>query len=475
MRALAVFTATCLILLSDLVLQKHVFAEQWSRFRGPAGTGIVANEHFPAEWDIEKHLRWKAASGKGASSPIVVGERLFLTAFEGQNRFIKCYDVNDGTVLWTKSVRAGRQEVTTPPGGPVNPTPVADESHIYVFFPDAGLFCFKHDGEQRWHNELGPFHSFHGIAASLVLAEGKVFVLADQLQDSFLAAFDCETGEDAWKVTRVDGPIGGYSTPAARVTAKGRTELVVSGPLEVVGYDAASGAQNWAIEGVTNAPISVPVVDGNMIFVCEPSFSENPFKIDALLSHDKNKDGELSFAELESHTPLLRIARRVDQSWGNGDGIVQGGELDKAFASFVGGGGLAAIELDESQQAVTARVKWTYRKTVPQIPSPLVLNDVLFFLNNGGILTSVNPATGEIIKRGRLGRGGTFYASPVAAAGKLLLIDTDGEIAVVSGEGEWKVLSTTRLDETCYATPALAGECVFIRGDQNVYCFGDAG
>jgi hypothetical protein len=349
----------------------------------------------------------------------------------------------------------------------VNPTPAADESNVYVFYPDAGLFCFAHDGTQRWHVELGPFQSFHGIAASLVLADGKVFVLADQLQDSFLAAYDCQSGNEAWKATRLNGPIGGYSTPATRVTSKGKTELVVSGPIELVGYDAASGARNWSIENVTNSPISVPVVSQNQIFVCEPSFDENPFPIDVFLSHDKNNDRELSFEELAAQLQLLRVAKRIDASWGNKDGKINKEEVETAFRGFVGGGGLVAIQLDESQpQAPGApqakpSVQWSYRKSVPHIPAPLLLNEVLFVVNDGGILLSVNRNTGEIIKRGRLEPGGRFYASPVAAAD--------------NGEAEWKVLSTSQLNETCYATPAIAGGCAYIRGESHLYCLGAAG
>jgi hypothetical protein len=244
--------------------------------------------------------------------------------------------------------------------------------------------------------------------------------------------------------------------------------------MEVVGYDAASGARNWSIDNVTNAPVSVPVVSGNMVFVCEPSFSENPFPIEALSSHDKNKDNELSFEELQSQIQLHRIAKRVDESWGNHDGKINKDEIDKAFKSFVGGGGLVAIELDESQLDVTARVKWAYRKTVPQIPSPLLIDDVLLFVNDGGVLSSVNRNTGEVIKRGRLEPGGRFYASPVAAAGKVLLIDTEGNMNVVRGEGDWKVLSTSQLNEACHATPAIADGRVYIRGENHLYCFGEA-
>jgi outer membrane protein assembly factor BamB len=445
-------------------------AHDWPRFRGPSGGGHSEGS-LPSELNLEKNLLWKAACGKGMSSPVVVGNRLFLTAFEGDDRFVKCFDAASAEILWASSIRKVRDEVATKPGGPASSTPVADESNVYAFFPDAGLICYDHAGTQQWRAPLGPFHSFHGVSASLVLADTRVLLLADQLQDSTLTAFDCRTGAEAWKVVRQDGPIGGYSTPATRTTAQGKLELVVTGPQEVVGYDAATGRRNWTVTGVTNAPISVPVVSGNRIFLCEPSFSQNPFTIATLLGFDKNKDGELSFEEVENNVQVSRIAKLIDASFGNGDRKITGEEMDKAFQSFVDGGGLASLEIDETSAAPAARVAWTYRKSVPQIPSLLLTKDALFFINDGGILTSMNPENGEILKRARLGHGAKYYASPVAASGRMLLLDTEGKAAIVTTEAEWKTLSTTDLADRCYATPSLANNRVYIRGEDNLYCF----
>ena len=468
----AAFAIAGLILGTGLSMPSNSRANDWTRFRGPAGGGIAVDT-LPEELSLEKNLRWKTECGKGASSPVVVGSRVFLTSFDGDERQVRCFDAATGAMAWTKSVHKERTEVATAPGGPASPTAVADESSVYAFFPDLGLWCLSHTGEERWRDPLGPFHSFHGVAASLVLAEGRVILLIDQLQDSFLAAFDCKTGAQTWKVERQDGPIGGYSTPATRTTAQGKLELVVSGPMEVVGYDAATGRRNWSLAGVTNAPISVPVVSANRIFLCEPSFSQNPFKIASLLAHDKNKDGELSFEELESQVPLYRIAKRIDASWGNGDGKITSDEIDKAFESFVGGGGLVAIELDETNSPAVARVKWTYRKSVPQIPALLFVDGVLFFVSDGGILTSVNPDTGEILKRARLGEGAKYYASPIAAGGRMLLLDTEGKLAIATVEADWKVLGSSNINDRCYATPAIANGSIFIRGDHTLYCLGN--
>jgi outer membrane protein assembly factor BamB len=449
-----------------------VSGSDWPRFRGPSGGGVQEIGGAPAELNPSSNLRWKKETPEGTSSPIVVGKRVFLTGSRGDERLVLCLDSATGETLWIRSVQKSRQEVATAPSGPATPTVVADEERVYAFFSDFGLIAFSHDGEEQWRVPLGPFHSFHGVSSSLVTAEGRVVVVVDQLQDSFIAAYDCRTGAQAWRAGRQDGPIGGYSTPATRTSADGKVELIVSGPLEVVGYDVGTGQRLWSVVGVSNAPISVPVVSGNRVFVCEPSFDENPFKMSLLLPLDKNKDGKLSLAELEPQLRLYRVGKRVDEGWGNGDGQIEANELEKAFGGFVGGGGLAAVDIDGVGAQATAQVKWTYRKTVPQVPSLVLHRGLLFGVNDGGILTAFEPEKGEVVKRGRLGQGSKYYASPVAADGRLYLIDTEGKVAVVSAEAEWKVLATSDLAEPCYATPAIAGGRCFVRSERNLFCFG---
>lgn len=457
--------------------------DNWSRFRGPNGAGIAETMGVPAEIGPQQNVLWKVECGAGFSSPIVVENRLFYTSFRGDERFVHCVDVANGKEHWSKSLPKLRNEAATPPAGPANPTPVADEASVYVFFPDAGLACFSHAGDERWKLDPGPFQSFHGVSSSLIIEGGLIVLLVDQVADSFMAAYDVRDGKQVWKIKRDDATLGGYSTPSIRVSKQTQavagkqptgtaTELVVSGPTEVAAFDPHDGKLLWSLPGYTNAPILTPIVAGNRIFVCEPSFSENPFKFEMLLPFDKNKDGKVSLDELKPQVQLYRTAKLVDERSGNGDGIVEPAELERAFAGFVGGGGLVAIELDTVDGAIRPRVLWTYRKLVPNIASILLYRDILFFINQGGILTSMDPASGEIIKRARLNHGSGYYASPVAAEGRIYLIDTDGKLAVVSAEAEWNVLHTSDFGESCHATPAIAGGRIYVRTGKTLYCFG---
>lgn len=442
-------------------------AGEWDRFRGPNGLGVTTSEKAPETLDPDKNRTWSVECPDGISSPIIRGDKIYLTGEKGDDRLVFCISAKDGTTLWTKSVTKSRQEVATKPNSGSTPTAALDEKNVYAFFPDFGLVAYTQSGAEAWKAPLGPFHSFHGLSSSPIVAGSNVIVLADQLQDSFIAAFDCETGKEVWKVTRQDGAIGGYSTPAIRKLADGSSELIVTGPFDVCGMDPLTGKIRWSMEGATNAPISAPLVIGeDQVVVCEPSFEANPFPIEALLPLDANKDGKLQLTELEKNIRLVRIGKRVDQTWGNNDGEVTADEIDKAFSRFVGGGGLVAIDLKEP-----AKIKWAYKKSTPHVASTLLLNDVLYFILDGGIFNSVNPTTGEIIKKGRIEKGNKYYASPVSAAGKIYLVDIEGNAAVIEAGPEWKVLSTTSLGEPCFATPAIVDGKIYVRTASKLSCF----
>ncbi len=442
-------------------------AGEWGRFRGPNGLGVSTSDNAPDTLDPEKNQAWSVECPTGISSPIISGDRIYLTGEKGDDRLVFCVGAKDGATIWTKSVPKARQEIATKPNSGSTPTAALDEKNLYAFFPDFGLVAYSHNGDEQWKVPLGPFHSFHGISSSPIVVGQHVIVLADQLQDSYLAAFDRDNGKEVWKVVRQDGAIGGYSTPAVRKLADGQSELVVTGPFDVCGVDPISGKIRWSVEGATNAPISAPVfVSNNEVVVCEPSFESNPFPIESLLPLDANKDGKLQLTELEKNIRLVRIGKRVDQTWGNNDGEVTADEIDKAFSRFVGGGGLVAIDLTEA-----AKIKWTYKKSTPHVASTLLVKDVLYFILDGGIFNSVNPATGEILKKGRVEKGNKYYASPVSAAGKIYLVDIEGNAAVIEAAAEWKVLSTTSLGEPCYATPAIVDGKVYVRTATHLSCF----
>ena len=464
-------TTAFLAFVSLAFLASRLHGEDWPRFRGPNGTGVSSTEGLPGELGPEKNVIWKADSGNGSSSPVVAAGRLYFTSFDEDTRTVRCLDAATGKPLWSHSVPKVRQENASRPNGPATCTPAASGTSLVVLFPDAGLFCYSAAGTVRWRVDVGPFHSMHGIASSPIIAGNKVLLQADQLRGSYLAAYDLETGDLAWKTDRLDGLTGAYSTPSVFASPGGSTHVVASGPGELSGYVAATGERAWFAAGLTNAPISVPVVAGNRIFVCEPVGQAQPISMLAPL--DANKDGKLSLEEAKTSVPMFRLLERMDSDWGNGDGVVEVSEWDEAFAGFLNKGGLLAVDLEDAGDAVETRVRWSYQKSVPYVASPLVYENVLYLAQDGGIVTTVDPHSGEILKRGRLKQGAKkFYASPVAADGKVFLLDTAGQMTLLRAGAQWEQLATAALDEPCFATPAICDARLYVRTQRTIYCFG---
>jgi outer membrane protein assembly factor BamB len=396
---------------------------------------------------------------------------IYLTSFDGDQRTLHCLDVTSGETRWQRSVTKLRDENASPPNNPATSTPASNGNRIVAFYPDAGLCCYSSSGEAMWRAEVGPFHSMHGVAHSPIIGDGLVFLLADQLRGSYLAAYDLETGDRVWKVDRLDGLTGGYSTPVLITTAGERPLLVVSGPHELIGYDPESGDVVWSVPGVTNAPVSLPLAWKDRLFICEPVGELMP--ISMLKPMDTNGDGNISLDEAKGSLAMSRLLSRIDENWGDDDGIVTPAEWDEAFGGFIGKAGLVSVQMLDVEGKLAGKVRWTYGKTVPYVSSPVLYEDILYFVQDGGIVTALDPEDGRVLKRDRLRKGGSqFYASPVAADGKLFLVDRQGQVTVLEAGADWKVLATNDLGEACFASPAIYGNSVLLRTDRSLFCFG---
>jgi outer membrane protein assembly factor BamB len=446
--------------------------EDWPRFRGKNGSGVSTSRGLPADFGSGKDVRWKVASSHGSSSPIVAGGQLYFSSFDGDQRTLHCLDAATGKVHWAQTVKRIRQENATPPNGPATPTPVTNGDFVFVLYPDVGVICYTAAGVERWRIDMQPFHSMHGIASSLMTIDNLVIVLADQLAGSYIAALKIENGQIAWKSERADGLTGGYSTPSVYHPKNGPPQLIVSGPLEVVAYDPLTGKRLWWINGVTNSPISVPVIWHDRVFVCEDVGEAVPFSL--MASFDKNKDGKISLDEVKSNVPMKRLVERIDSGWGNHSGAIGAAEWDKAFGGMVNKGGLVALDLGGSGDATQTHVRWSYRKGMPTIPSALVYDDLVYVVKDGGILSAFEAETGKLVKQARLKPGGhQVDASPVAADGLIYLVDADGWLSVVKAGRDWQQVKTIELGEPCVATPAIADGRLYVRTSKSLFCFGN--
>ncbi|MEZ5352856.1 MAG: PQQ-binding-like beta-propeller repeat protein [Bryobacteraceae bacterium] len=447
----------------------------WTRYRGDNGAGVAQLEPgaaLPLELGKETNVLWKTAVPKGHSSPIVVGGKVVLTAYQGDERITAAYDAAKGSELWRASIAKARSEPAHPLNGPATPTPASDGENVYVFFQEFGLVSYTLEGKERWRRPLGPFASIQGHATSPIVAGGLVVLLIDQPLESFVAAYDSGTGEERWKAIRPNGFLGGYSTPLLHRPKDGPAQVIVGGARELTGYQLQTGERLWWGKGITAGPAASPILDGDTIYTLEPP-AEPGNEFTSMLGADKNKDGKLQIAEeLGKNLIMVRLMTAIDKMYGNSDGTVESAEWNKAFAPSELGGGLVATRIGPRGELPAAASLWKYTKGIPYVTSALLEQGVLYFVKNGGILTAIDAATGKVIKQGRLKEAtGEFYASPVAAGGYLYFADKDGKLAVVKAGRDWEVISTGDLEEQLIATPAIAGGRLFVRTEESLYCF----
>lgn len=452
-------------------------AGDWPRFRGPNGSGTPGDDKAPADFALDRNVLFKVKTPAGHSSPILVKDRLFLTGHDGDQRVVLCLDAAKGTEIWRRSLARVRTETAHPLNGPATPTPATDGSHVYAFFPEYGLVSFDWGGKERWRTPLGPFDTIQGVATSPVYAEGVVAVLIDQPGDSYLIAFDAKSGKQRWKASRPSGFLGGYSTPSVYKPAKGPSQLVVAGAIELTGYQVATGERLWWARNITNAPAALPLVANDVVYTMEPA-GEAPEPFSRVGQYDKNKDGRIEVAAEVTGDGFgeqiwRKILTSVDRHHGNKDGVVEESEWRASFSGAPKAGGLQAVRLGSKGELPPSEMKWRVEKGMPYVTAPLLYRDVLYIVRNGGILTSYRPETGEILKQGRVKEAlGDYYASPVAAGGRLYLVNKDGKLSVLQAGAQWEFVSGVDLGEQVIATPALGDGRIYVRTAGTLYGFG---
>ncbi len=415
-------------------------SDNWPAWRGPLASGVAPTAHPPLTWDADgTNVRWKTAiPGRGHSTPIVWGNRIFLTTavpigtarpprpstapgnhdnlpVTHRQQFVAlAIDRQDGKILWQKTLReAVPHEQGHRTASLASSSPVTDGEHLYILFGSFGLYCLDLDGSLAWSADFGPMQSLHGHGegSSPVLHGDTLIVNWDHEGQSFLVALDKRTGHERWKVARKE--VTSWATPIV-VEHGGHTQVIVSGTSRIRGYDLATGKVLWECGGLSANVVASPVGGGGMVF--------------AGSSYDKRA--------------------------------------------------LLAIRLDGAKGDITGsdRIAWNRFRGTPYVPSPLLVDDGLYFVTHyQGILTRVDAASGEDRPGAvRLEGIGDIYASPVAAAGRIYVTDLDGNTAVLSSGVIPRQLALNRLPEPIAASAALAGRDLFLRGEKHLYCLAEA-
>jgi outer membrane protein assembly factor BamB len=222
----------------------------WSRFRGPNGSGISSATNVPTEFGPQKNLLWRLALPPGHSSPILHRDRIYLTAFRGDTLVTIAIDRHSGKLLWEQAAPPVKAKIVDKRNNPASPSPAVDDSGVYVFFPDYGLIAYELSGKQRWAMPLGPFTNIYGMGASPVIVAGVVVLACDQSLGSYVMAVETRTGRVRWKVDRPEAK-SGHSTPILWRGADGKDQVLIPGSFLLTAYDAATGRKLWWVGGLS--------------------------------------------------------------------------------------------------------------------------------------------------------------------------------------------------------------------------------
>lgn len=392
-------------------------AKHWPGLRGFTGQGIVADTRIPARWSDSESIIWKAPlPGRGNSSPIVWGEKLFVTAEgsaspadggegKGPERLLLCFDRGTGSLQWSLRAPPPKElETLYWKNCFASSTPVTDGERVIAFFGNSGLICSDLNGNRQWHRDLGGFPTMHGPGSSPVLYDDLVIFIQDQTQGkSLAAAFDKRTGETRWQIERANNPC--WSTPVL-LRIGDRHELVFNGSQEVVSYDPGTGTELWKVQGTSIESIPMVVSGGGLIF------------------STSGRNG-----------PTMAI-----RPGGRGD-------------------------------ITETHVQWRNERGGPHVPSPAYHDDRLYLLGDTGILTCLNAQTGDTLWQQRL--RGKFSMSPLLLNDRLLLVNEEGVSYLIQSGPRFKLLAENRLSETTVAIPAILEGRIYFRSHEHLICVGE--
>jgi outer membrane protein assembly factor BamB len=408
---------------------------QWPQWRGPLATGVAPRGNPPLHWSEERNVRWKAAlPGLGHSSPIVWGDRVFVTsavafgeavapsverdpdahhnvaAARRMKFVVLALDRRDGSIVWERVVRSERpHEGAHETGSWASASPVTDGRRLFAHFGSRGLYALDLDGKLLWQVDLGDMQIFHGHGegSSPALHGDTLVVNWDHQGDSFVVALDARDGAERWRVARDE--ITSWSTPLV-VEHQGRAQVVTSATGRVRSYDLKSGELIWECGGLSRNVVATPVAGAGLVFV------GNSYDWQALL----------------------------------------GIRLSAARGDVTG----------------TGAVVWTRDRDTPYVPSPLLYgNELCFLKHNQAFLTCVEASSGATrFGPQRLTGPGDVFASPVGAAERIYVVGRNGATAVVRHGEAFELLAVNRLQDSFSASPAIAGNELFLRGERHLYC-----
>jgi outer membrane protein assembly factor BamB len=397
-------------------------AEEWPGWRGPRGDGTSAEKNLPLKFSGDgDNLRWKTEiPGKGHSSPVVWGDRVFVTSCieAEQKRMLYCLDRKDGKILWERLVLTAKLEGKHPLNSHASSTPATDGKHVFVTFldpPNMKVYCYDFDGDKVWDKTPGTLTSRHGFCSPPVLYKDLVILNGDQDNEpdkknrGYLVALDKKTGAEKWRTDRPN-QTRSYCVPILVNSAKNSTvtQLVLSGSKCVTAYDADTGKLRWIIDGPTEQYVA------SLVFLDQTLFLTTGFPEYHVMGIDPDGEGDVTKSAVRWHA-----------------------KVDPRYAAYV--------------------------------PSPIACNGHFFVVSDIGYLNCYEAKAGKLVWSERLGKH--HSSSPVLADGRFYFPDDKGVVWVVKANDKFEVLQRNELGEECYASPAVAHGQLFMRGLHSLFCF----
>jgi outer membrane protein assembly factor BamB len=435
----------CLLITLASVAQ----GQNWPSFRGANATGVAEGKPTPTTWNVEKgeNILWKTAiPGLAHASPVIWGDKLFITtAISGNPKpflrvglfgdvdsdkdlskhswHVYCIDKRSGKILWDKVATEGVPKIKRHiKATHANSTPATDGKYVVAFFGAEGLYCYDTNGKLQWKQDLGLLDSgwFYdpdyqwGMASSPIIYKNLVIVQCDVQKDSFIAAYDLKTGKQVWKTSREEIP--SWGTPTI-YEGKNRVELITNATRAARSYDPLTGKELWRLSGNPEVTATTPVFGHDLIFIVNHYRPNQPI-----------------------------------------------------YAIKPGASGDISLKPDTTSNEFIA---WSTQRGGSYMPTPLVYGDYLYICQNQAIVRCLNAKTGEVAYQSRIGEGGSYSASPVAADGKVYLTSEDGAVFVLKAGNKYEQLAKNEMGEVLMATPAISDGMIFVRGQNHLFCIAD--
>ena len=475
---IAVFTAVFGFASSSIC-----FAEvDWPQFRGPNGSGIARASKPPVEFGPNKNVKWKVAVPPGASSPVIAADKLFLTAFDNGRLFTLCYSTASGRELWRAEARAESIEAYhKTEGSPAASSVATDGKIVIAYFGSCGLLAYDLTGKELWKHELPVAQTAadFGTGVSPILVNGMVILQRDEMKAPKLLAVDAATGNRKWETKRP--PATSYGTPIIW-NHGGETQIVCGGYGRMVGYDLKTGDEAWSVAGMPSACCTTPVIGDGMLYFSGWSpgdVEDNDFKFplfdDLLKSGDTNRDGRISRDESEQ----TFLKGFFDNNDTDKDGQLTREEWD-AIIKYMSAGknSVFAVKAGGKGDITKTHVAWKKTKGMPYVPSAVLVAGQYFMVKDGGLCTAYDAVTGkEIYVQKRAVANGRYYASPISANGYIYVVSLDDGTFTVLKAGTAipeVVAENPKLDEKTTATPAIAGDTLYVRSASTLWAFAES-